>query len=630
VTALDHSGLSFAAQGELPAILTPLVEQVLDATYVSKDMVIEAPAPFNDTNAINVINGIVRVGEIPRGARPTRDISAAQNYGFALGIMRRPNDRMLDLSECRYTVDMAAWIEEKLADSGSTMPAVTVYKNFMGIGGPNDLNYGLSRRTVQLYLLCLVWEGKIRITLSGRNAPVEAIDYTNVATIDFKTAVLEGFDQIQRLKPPEGWELLAPFAAVLLDDESLRTARQDSQIQAGVRSVLTFKEDALEPFRRLRTGLTDLFQEIGRVNPLEERLAAWDSFLSSPVETGNPIPFLLNALDQAFAYHVFQDDVVRQEEVDDLKLRAAELGQAEAFFQHRDRLRAAAAYAVLELPDEPALAEIRATFQKARSSLENIDALMTNETRLLSQLLEPIEEAIQTYSVRYLQLFDQVTAHAEQVRQEIEALPNQPACRALGRLAQVEQLGADPNPQLAEVIHQALAEPPGLFPTTLSRAEVERRLRHGPQPPDCSLTLSNADEWRRRADDALARCQGAVGGALLDKAALLHSGALRERLSQGRNQPFIASLLACQTPEDVADYLAETLGGDNVPKPDPVGLLRRYLKKLRVRQLRMADFTPSKRTIERADVDGIAAEFRNFLVDALDAGEDELPVVELE
>ena len=59
-------------------------------------------------------------------------------------------------------------------------------------------------------------------------------------------------------------------------------------------------------------------------------------------------------------------------------------------------------------------------------------------------------------------------------------------------------------------------------------------------------------------------------------------------------------------------------------------LLRRYLKKLRVRKVRLADFRPSKRTVERGDVEAVVAEFRRFLLDGLAAGEDELPVVELE
>ena len=630
IAAVDHAQMSSACQGELTAILTPLVGQILDATYESSEMQFDAPAPFNDTNAVNVVNGIVKVGEIPRGAKPNRDISAAQNYGFALRIMRRPNDRKLDLSDCRYTQGMEKWITDKLGDSGSTMPALTVYKNFMGIGGPNDVNYGLSRRIVQLYLLCLVREGKIRIALSGSKAPVEAIDYTNIATIDFKAAVLDAFDQIQLVKAPEGWEVLAPFAAVLLEDESLLIAQKDAEIQAGVERLLRFRKEAVEPFRTARTGLQELFEEIKRANPLEDRLAGWGKFLESAVDWGNPIPFLRSALDEAFGYHVYQDEMVSQDELDDFKLRRLELKQAQEFFQYRDRIRAAARYADLKLPDDTALDDIRATLRRAKASLDKVGDLVGNEVRLLSELLDPVEEAIDTYAVRYLQVFDEVTARGEQVRQQIESLPEDPAYRTLARLARIEQLGSDPLTEVQRVIAKVLEEPTQLSPTELTRAEIERHLRHWPHPPECALTLQNAEQWRNKVDDAFASCEDAVHRALLDRAALLHSDAIRERLAQGLEEPFIAGLLGRRSPEQVVDYLVGKMGRESTAELDPVKLIERYLKKLHVRKLALADFAPSKRAIEAGDVDDIVGEFREFLLEALAGGDDELPVLELE
>ena len=234
IAAKDHSQMAYTVQGELSAILTILVAQVLDTVYVSSEIEFEAPAPFNDVNAVNVVNGIVKAGTIPRGAKPSKEISAAQNYGFALQIMRRPNDHKLDLRDCRYTRDMTGWIEDKLGDTSTALPVETIYKNFMGIHGPNDVHYGLSKRMVQLYLLCLVREGKLRINLSGRNLPVEVIDYSNINGIDFKVAVLDSFNQIQRLKPPEGWETLAPFAAVILGDPAIQTVHEDADIQGAL------------------------------------------------------------------------------------------------------------------------------------------------------------------------------------------------------------------------------------------------------------------------------------------------------------------------------------------------------------------------------------------------------------
>ena len=88
---------------------------------------------------------------------------------------------------------------------------------------------------------------------------------------------------------------------------------------------------------------------------------------------------------------------------------------------------------------------------------------------------------------------------------------------------------------------------------------------------------------------------------------------------------FIADHAAPYDPA-VADYLAQTLP----PDPGLVEKLARALKQIRVRKLALADFAPSKRTLERGDVDGVVAEFRQFLLEALDGDEAELTIVELE
>lgn len=641
LAAADHSSMSFICEGELTAILTPLVGQVLDAIYLCKEMEFDAPAPFNDTNAVNVINGIVKVGQIPRGAKPNRDISAAQNYGFALQIMVHPDDRTLDLSQCHYTQDMAAWINDKLGDSGTAMPVVSIYKNFMGTHGPNGQHYGLSKRMVQLYLLCLARDSKIRISLSGRNLPVEAIDYSNMAAIDFKVAVLDAFDQIQRLKPPEGWELLAPFAAVLLEDDSLRLAQQDADIQAGVQRLWDYKAKRLGSFEIFRAGLDGLFQTLGQDNPLAERLQAWEAFLAAPI--GNdPIPFLRNALDKAFGYRVYKEEVVYPEEVDDLATRLAEVNQVEIFYRHRDRMQVVARYTTSEFvdsfPNDQALLPIKTKLQHAQKQLNDpvkLKEFIASEVSLITELLEPVEAAIESYRVRYLQLFDQIVNHTEQIRQQIDELAQQPAFGVISQLAQVKALGADPRPGLERAWTQILAGPPELFPTTLTHAAIERELQAMPQPPRCPLTVQNAGDWLQRADDALNQAQTALHTALRDKAALLHSEALRERLKQGQNEPFIAGSLGSQTVEDVAAYLQQTLGQvTNAQGPgtnDPISLLNRYLKQIQIRKLRLTAFKPGKQTIEAGDVDQIVTEFRQFLLSALRTdSDDELPVIELE
>jgi hypothetical protein len=52
-------------------------------------------------------------------------------------------------------------LKSKIEESGP-VPVDTLYKNFMGVGGPKGKNYGLSRRLIDLFLLCLVREGKVQ------------------------------------------------------------------------------------------------------------------------------------------------------------------------------------------------------------------------------------------------------------------------------------------------------------------------------------------------------------------------------------------------------------------------------------------------------------------------------------
>jgi hypothetical protein len=636
ISAQDHANMTFEVQGELSAILTPLVSQVLDTIYLSREIEFDAPAPFNDTNAINVINGIVKAGNFPRGAKPTKEISASQNYGFALQIMRRPNDRVLDLRDSRYTKDLYEWIEEKLDNtsghgvSGNTLPADTIYKNFMGINGPAGLHYGLSKRMVQLYLLCLVREGRLRISLSGRNLPVEVIDYSNLANIDFKVAVLDAFYQVQRLKPPEGWETLAPFAAVLLENPSLTTIHEDADIQNALLQLINYKEKELNPFQSLSKDLDDLFGEIEQENPLIESQDAWKKFLKSPVDISDPIPFLRNGLEKAFGYQIYQEDQVNQEDVDDLAIRMVENEQTAKILQYGDRLRAAYRYTKIKLPEEAALGSIQVGLDVVRERLGSLKELMTNEARLLSELLEPAAETIQAYSVRYLQAFDQVVSATEKARISIQGLLSDHQYIAITRLEEVPQLASGATKSLSELFQRNLNSP-DLFPAHFTRSQVERELVHWPQPAANPLTLENAQDWIEAAERALQSCQDALERTLLDRATLLQSEALRSRLEQGRGEPFIDELLTAKSPKDMAIILVEQLSDPEDDKVEKrLELLRRYLKRIIIRKIRVSDFQPSKHTLEQSDVDQVVDEFREFIMDGFSSSAGELPILEIE
>lgn len=625
IAATDHANLPFTCEGELPAIVEPLVRQVLDATYASASLdFTSAPAPFDDGEAVKVINGIVRMQLIPKGSKPTKEISASDNYGYALGIMKKTGARKLDTAGCEFAEDIEDWIGTQVADGG-TIPVPSLYKNFTGIGGPNGKNYGLSRRIIDIYLLSLVRQGRLRVTLSGKaTATAESIDYSNIEEITFNTALLNGMAKVQRLKAPEGWAVLAPYAAVLLGDGSIRNVQQDAEINAAVKKLLEFHAGQKAPVEKLAGRLGDLFADIRQANPVAETMADWKAYFAAEIDRTEPIPHLRHALDQAFRYKVYEDNEARQSEVDDLAHRKLAWERAAAFADHDGEVRAAARYARLQVSPGGVLAELAGKVKALGKTLANLGGLMESEAKLQAQLIDPLNEVRATYQTRYLQAYDNVTGECEAARSEIDGLARSPEMAALEAMATIDALG---KIDLTRLKPEVLACKGHLFQTDVDRNEVERALRDRPDPEGCPLQVDRADELIREAKEAAGQARYLVRAELVSVAGLLRQPALWALLEQGRKEPFIAEILATEDAEALADLLAGRLSAD----PDRADLLAKYLKRVVVKVVRFQDFRPSKPTVERDDIEAVVDDFRRFLLGAFGRdGRDQSVIVDLQ
>ena len=217
---------------------------------------------------------VVKTGDIPKGTKPNQFTSAADNYGYALGIMKKDGTKQLNTKGNEFVEDLDEWIETQTSQGNHQISVETVCKNFTGLGGPNDKNYGLSRRMIDIYLLCLVREGKLRILLSGKGAATdEYIDYTNIADLTFNAALLNSMTKMQRLKAPEGWPVLAPYAAILLDDESLKTIQKDGDITSALDRLRKWREQRKPEVEALIERLDALMADIGQANPVADCLS---------------------------------------------------------------------------------------------------------------------------------------------------------------------------------------------------------------------------------------------------------------------------------------------------------------------------------------------------------------------
>jgi hypothetical protein len=85
-------------------------------------------------------------------------------------------------------------------------------------------------------------------------------------------------------------------------------------------------------------------------------------------------------------------------------------------------------------------------------------------------------------------------------------------------------------------------------------------------------------------------------------------------LEQGKDEPFIADVLAASSDETLAETLAQCIPAD----PAHAKLLAKYLKKIVVKVVHLQDFQPSKTKVEKADIETVVGEFRKFLEAPLD------------
>jgi hypothetical protein len=634
IDALDNMQMKFSVAGELVNVISPLVDKTLTSAYESRDIQFPPNFVFRKEEAVKVINGIVKSGDIPKGAKPNQNISAAQNFGFGLMIMKKSAERKLDTSGNPYVQDLWSFVDSKLEDEQATMPVVTAYKNFMGIGGPK--NYGLSRRMVQIFLLCLVKDGRIRLGVNAKaGISHPRIDYANIGDIDFSAKVLDSLTYIQKMAQPENWEVLRPYAEKLLD-ESIPATNDDAAISA-CRNRLhdLFASESDEAGRAVKTAKS-LFEELNAANPYDQELQQIATLFASDVSGGEDIALVLHALQKALGYQAFETNSSSIAEVDDLANRLRDYRNLQKFLRFEREVRLANAYATHALPDRPELNDLRRLQQELKEKLANLRPYIDSEVKLKTELVGRIPPDmgesgtlgafIKEYTVLYDSMLNAVLDQVEGCRAAIQKLIDGDEMLAY---KSAEGITALQPPVSAALIKELTELRDSLFSCgPLSRASIEDQLQRGPVH-ECGLTFANAADTVKQATGAGSEAARAFNDAIDRKIEIFLNPAIRGRLNQGKHEPAIAGLLAAATVDGIRRYLLDRLKSDS----GLVSTINRYLKKINVRSVKVSGFKPSRATVEKDQIANVADEFRVFLeaeLKVIDDGEDSLPVLQLE
>jgi hypothetical protein len=634
VDALNNSQMEFRVAGELTAILTPLVDRVLTAAYVSRDIKFDPPFIFRKEEGVKVINGIVKAGRIPQGAKPNQNISAAQNFGFGLNIMKKSAEKELNISDNVYVQDMWAFVDDKLTDDSQSMKVDTLYKNFMGIGGPKD--YGLTRRMVQIYLLCLVKDGRLRLTIGPKAGLANTVlDYSNITDVDFSTKVLDAFGEIRKVAKPENWEVLRPYAEKLLGIE-IPSTHDDSIISEHRTRLRQLFVQEKELSSRTASRAQSLFDTLRTSNPYEAELRQIVKLYSANIEGVNDIDLLLHALKEAMRYHAFDTKRVDPSETDDLANRLKNYHDLRTFLEYDNELKAACAYCSIELPELIQLTDARKSIQRIRNTLSHLKDFIDSEVKMKMELIgsAPSVEAEKTtiaammrnYSSVYAPMHESAMARIDTSRNKIQDLVDGDDIKVLSALEGITAL----QPACVQNILGRLAQlQKSLFECPVpSRSSIEDQLRNGPIH-ECGMSFVNYTHHVETADDAVSEANKLINESFNTKMKVFWNPTVRERLEQGRSISCIAGLLDCKNTDELREYFIKV-----IPEtPDIVGIINTHLKRIVITRVKIADFKSAVNFIQKDQIREVAEEFSKFLETQFcgaQEDEDSLPMIQLE
>lgn len=618
IDTLKHAQMEFHIAGnQLSSILAPLIAKALSACYESSLINFGPSFIFRREEAVKFINGIVRTGHIPKGAKPGQNLSAVQNFGAGLKIVKFLPDRQyqLDCFGNPLVADLAAFIDDKLVEDHQSMQIETIYKNFMGIGGPKD--FGLPRRLVQLFLLCLVREGKIRIAVNqkaGLNSPF--IDHANISEIEFSARILDAFTDIQKLSKPENWEKLCPFAAALLRESSFADI-DDTQIGEICKRLHHKLDSERDDAARFLERANNLFAVLKRANPYEAELNKFFRLFQTDFSEGSLIDRCLAVIEKEFGYHLLDHEQVAKEDVDDFKIRLNHYTDLKAFLSYDSELKSLMAYVSYQIPDNAGCKELRSQQRLLSQKLSNIRHFIDSEAKLKTELLGNVNAGhpengtfaalVSEFQQEFIPQHDLMVARSEEILQKIDSLATGKKLAVIRILDEVSAFG----PALAsDLENEVLALKKAIFVCDdPSRKSLENSLKVSPGHT-CSLTLENYQDLHNKNDEILGQAEMLVNKAFDKKTDVFLNPKIRELLTQGKSEPVIKKLLELNSSEKLQTGIFD-LCDDKLPR-----LLSRFLKKIVFGTIRLADFKPSISTLEKEQIPELVTQFQKFVEQA--------------
>lgn len=606
-----RTSLAVPAAGGIDGALAEFAAKAMDTCYRSRSIDF-GNRKFDVQGAVKLINGLVRRGRaVSEGDQLW---SAVENFAQPLGLVRPAAPTLLDTTGCAFCLQIRKVVEEK---GGAGLDIRTIYNRFTGYDSKDgEESPGLTRRMVDVYLLCLAQQGVLRIS-DRKNGPW--IDRSSIVAMDFKPETLRNLGRIELPKALASWAVFHGY---------VETLTEKAPGSLGPKYDKATADDALDwlaahmwvreaEIQRIEGQVGELFGALdaSRRNPFDELLLYWMQFVSVDLPIEADEGRLFDALRQAVAVvtGVGSVDEMTPDHLDQFRENYRRLKELRnASDKTALVLRRAARFARVPLPGGRKFKDVVDAQKTLSGELEHPEKLVLDPDAINARLDPVLRQMVDLYVPCYLD----VLMELDTLQAEIDDVKK--AAESSDEVGTLEDFAAD--------VPEAASQMKGL---TDLLASLPRRLRRGREDRDrveqevrrdalvrdshgAELTLkrlSDECEARRAAGKGLEERPAA---ALAQFATFLRSPAITAGLTGAAGKtPGVGDLLDAKTTDDVVLAIMTMQQKDRKALAKLIGRLMTGRKQ---KVVKLADFRPTVDTLwEQKEIEAVVDQFRDYL-----------------
>jgi len=608
--------LDVSMVGGVEGALTKMAGAAMDTCYESRKIDF-GTRRFDGTGAVKLINGLVKIGQaVSEGDQLW---SAVENFALPLGLVRRESPRLLDPDGGRYY----KLIRERILKHGQTgLEVRTVYNWFTGYHTEDGQESpGLTRRMVDIYLLCMARKGIVRLSQKGDGF----IDRNSISQIDFKPDTLRKLDRVDLPRPLEGWAIFYRYLEILLSrregslgpvpEGSLGPAFDRAKVDESLRSLFDGYWVERADIEQLDTNLKGIFIELAQESPFTDLLCYWLDFAEEPCPEEYKDTEAYDALRRAILKVAKVTEPQQLTDTHLVKFQANYKSLADlrsSSTKTSATLMRAARLGLAVVPDVQTYKDIQKAQKDLLKELESAPELVLNPDRVNTRLMPRLEKLEGVYVPAYLDALNELNTAQDDIDAARQAAAASEEASVLGdftpNVHEAERCQSQLESTLAGIPSRLRATPEDITAAEKEVAQTGcvRDKQRAPLPLDKLVT---ARDERQQMQQTL---EAAPGEALLEFAVFLKSPGVTAALAKSpKPSKGVSAIQAAATPAALAEALIGTSSDDRKQLAKELKIL---LGSKGQKVVALTEFTPAHTTVfEKPEIDTVVGEFKEFL-----------------